>query len=166
MSEQEPRPPKSEYQGLGYETPPARHWRTNLQGHFQPWDSHGCTLNSQPLRLAPGTGSITFTREACETLRIWGPLQTRQIWLCVSARALGEWCAPSGGRALADTEDRVNRGELSERQHCRVVHSACTAARLLRVPALGREPLTCKTRAAQCLCRGTKDGELAHGHGL
>ena len=85
---------------------------------------------------------------------------------CMSSVHSLPWDSYDHSRGPADTEDRVNRGELSERQHCRVVHSACTAARLLRVPALGREPLTCKTRAAQCLCRGTKDGELAHGHGL
>lgn len=45
----------------------------------------------------------------------------------MSEGALGEWRAPSGGRALADAEDRVNRRELPERQLCRVVPSMRTA---------------------------------------
>ena len=74
MSEQEPRPPKSERQGLGYETPPAGHRPADLQGHVQPWDSITATWLDPQLPATP-----TGPRERRRHLHLGGSWNVKNL---------------------------------------------------------------------------------------
>ena len=152
MSEQEPRPPKSEYQGLGYETPPARLCPTDLQGHFQPWDSITATWLDPQLPATP-----TGPRERQRHLHLGGSWNTKNLgptpdpsnqplhvsesprWmLCTFRRKNTCRCRGKGQRMRTVWEAAVQGGPWQAR--CSGTPSC---------PALGRKSVICKLGTVQ-----------------